>query len=310
MAFNTFAAELIAQKYTNLMVPVIQQGDTRTAPSTEYKTGLQGRDIQILDYIAAVTPRTVTDLTTVRSTVVDSATTESRWLPAPSLLEHTIRKAATFDLNTLVQQDSAVRDAQTKGFKREMDKMFYTAALGNAITNINLIAEVANTSPAGIQAPYTFVALPAGNTITPLAGTAITAAIDDALKLFDSMDVDTSEHKIYCYINSAAKGLLFEDTRYDNWNNMGNQVLADGNLVPYRGVEFVRLSDSGVFNGSTKILLVAGKAICMGIWSDLKTEISVLPEHSYAQQIYTSMSAAATRLDEKRVVAIDIQNID
>ena len=92
---------------------------------------------------------------------------------------------------------------------------------------------------------------------------------------------------------------------------MGGQVLADGNLTPYRGVQFVRLSDVDVFaqvaNAADKIFLVAGKAICTGIWSDFKTEISVLPEHSYAQQIYTCMSMASTRLDEQRVIVLDIK---
>jgi hypothetical protein len=57
-------------------------------------------------------------------------------------------------------------------------------------------------------------------------------------------------------------------------------------------------------------LVVAGKPVCVGIWDDLSTKIDTLPEHSYAKQIYTSMSMAAARLDEERVFVIDIQNID
>ena len=310
MSFNAREAELIAQKYTNLMQPVIQQGETRTAPSTDFKTGLQGRDVQILDYIGKLTVRTVTDLSTIRATVVDSSTYESRWLPAPHLVEHVIRKAATFDLQTLVNDESAVREAQTMAFKTHMDKEFYDACFASAITNINLVAEVPGVTPAGITSPYAFVALPAGNTVTPLAGVTITEAIDSALKVFDKADVDTVANKVYCYINSSAKALLFDDPRYDNWNNMGTQVLGSGDLAPYRGVEFIRLSDADVFGASTKIVLVAGKAICMGIWSDLSTKISELPENSFAKQIFTQMSLSATRLDESRVVAVDLVNID
>lgn len=312
MAFNQTTAELIAQQYSNLMMPVIQQGDSRTAPSTEFKTGLTVRDVQILDYMGKVTLREVANLTTIRQTVVDSVTAESRWLPAPHLVEHCIRKSAQFDLLTLVSQDSAVRQAQAMAYKRHMDKEFVRAALSPAITNINLVAENPGVSPAGITAPYDFVALPAGNTITAAADTTITAAIDEALEKFDALDVDTAMYPVYAYIPSKAKALLFEDPRYDNWNNMGGQVLADGNLTPYRGVQFVRLSDTDVFTAAQatdKVILVAGKAICTGIWSDFKTEISVLPEHSYAQQIYTCMSMASTRLDEQRVVVLDIANL-
>lgn len=311
MAFNPTTAELIAQQYTNLMLPVIQQGDSRTAPSTEFKTGLTVRDVQILDYMGKVTLRETADLTSIRETVVDSVTAESRWLPAPHLVEHCIRKSAQFDLLTLVNQDSSVRQAQTMAYKRHMDKEFIRAALGPAITNINLVAENPGVSPAGITSPYSFVTLPEANIITVEAGTTLTAAIDTALAKFDALDVDTAMYPVYAYIPSKAKALLFEDARYDNWNNMGGQVLADGNLTPYRGVQFIRLSDQDVFaqvaEATDKIFLVAGKAICTGIWSDFKTEISVLPEHSYAQQIYTCMSMAATRLDEQRVIVLDIE---
>ena len=311
MAFNPTTAELIAQQYTNLMMPVIQQGDSRTAPSTEFKTGLTVRDVQILDYMGKVTLRETADLTSIRQTVVDSVTAESRWLPAPHLVEHCIRKSAQFDLLTLVNQDSSVRQAQAMAYKRHMDKEFIRAALGPAITNINLVAERPGVSPAGITSPYSFVTLPEANIITVEAGTTITAAIDAALAKFDALDVDTAMYPVYAYIPSKAKALLFEDARYDNWNNMGGQVLADGNLTPYRGVQFVRLSDVDVFaqvaEAANKVFLVAGKAICTGIWSDFKTEISVLPEHSYAQQIYTSMSMASTRLDEQRVIVLDIE---
>lgn len=313
MAFNPTTAELIAQQFTNLMLPVIQQGDSRTAPSTEFKTGLTVRDVQILDYMGKVTLRETTDMTSIRETVVDTVTAESRWLPAPHLVEHCIRKSAQFDLLTLVNQDSSVRQAQTMAYKRHMDKEFIRAALGPAITNINLVAENPGVSPAGILSPYSFVTLPEENIITVNAGTTITAAIDSALEKFDALDVDTATYQVYAYIPSKAKALLFEDARYDNWNNMGGQVLADGNLTPYRGVQFVRLSDQDVFaqvdQATNKIFLVAGKAICTGIWSDFKTEISVLPEHSYAQQIYTCMSMASTRLDEQRVIVLDIANL-
>jgi hypothetical protein len=308
--FNGFDTELIAQQYTNLMEPVIQQGETRTSESAMLKTGLTVRDVQVIDWLDKLTLRTVTDLTSVRATVVDTATAQSRWLPAPHLVEHCIRKSATFDLLTLVDQDSAVRSAQIKAFKTHMDKEFYDAAIGNAITNISLVAEVAGTSPAGITSPYEFVALPAANTITPAAGSSITEGIDEVLEAIDAKDVDTVANPVVCYITSGAKKLLFEDPRYDNWNNMGTQVLASGDMASYRGVKFVRLSDADVFGaGNTKCLVVAGKPVCVGIWSDLSTKIDILPEHSYARQIYTSMSMAAARLDEDRVFVLDIANL-
>lgn len=314
MAQLSIDTELLAQQYTSLMEPVIQQGESRTSESVELKTGLTVRDVQVIDWLGKLTVRTVTNLTSVRQTVVDpTPTAESRWLPAPHLVENCIRKSAQFDLLTLVNPDSSVREAQIKAFKTHMDVEFYEAAVGNAIVNINDVTGtgtpgVGNAS--GIQSPYSLLALPVANTITATGGSTITQAIDQVLEAIDAKDVDTVSNPVIVYINSKAKRLLFEDPRYDNWNNMGGQVLADGQLTPYRGVKFVRLSDTDVFgavSGATdKLLVVAGKPICMGIWSDLSTKIDILPENSYASQIYTSMSMAATRLDEERVFVLDI----
>lgn len=312
-ASNQYNEQLIAQEYTNLMLPVIQQGETRTAESTMLKTGLTVRDVQVLDYVKKFTVRTVTDLQGIRDTVADAAQFESRWLPAPHLVEHCLQKSAQFDLLTLVAEESAVRQSQIMAFKTHMDVEFVNAAMGNAITNLANVAEVTtpgSEAPQGITSPYSFVALPAANTITPSAGTTITEALDEVLDALNKKDVDLAANPVICYTTSDAEKLLFQDPRYDNWNNMGTQVLSSGALTPYRGIKFVHLSDADVWNHGTKCLVVAGKPVCVGIWSDLKTTIDTLPTKSYAKQIYTCMSMAATRLDEERVFVLDIQNID
>lgn len=306
---GTMDTQLIAQQYSNLLTPVIQQGESRTAASTMLKTGLTVRDVQVIDWLEKMTVRTEKDLVSIRETQVDEANVNTRWLPAPHIVEHAIRKSAQFNLLTLVDEESAIREGQAKAFMTHMDKEFYDAALGKAITNLVNVDETED-HPQGITSPYAFVALPGANTITAQAGQTITEVIDEALAAIDGKDVDTVENPVIIYINSKAKAALFKDPRYDNWNQMGTQVLGSGELANYRGVKFVRLSDTDVFGGSNKLLVVAGKPICVGIWSDLSTKIDILPEHSYAKQIYTSMSMAATRLDEDRVFAIDIANLD
>lgn len=306
---GTMDTQLIAQQYANLLTPVIQQGETRTAASTMLKTGLTVRDVQVIDWLEKMTVRVEKDLVSIRETRVDEANVNTRWLPAPHIVEHAIRKSAQFNLLTLVDEESAIREGQAKAFMTHMDKEFYDAALGKAITNLVNVDETEG-HPQGITSPYAFVALPEANTITAQAGQTITEVIDEALAAIDAKDVDTVENPVIIYINSKAKAALFKDPRYDNWNQMGTQVLGSGELANYRGVKFVRLSDADVFGDSNKLLVVAGKPVCVGIWSDLSTKIDILPEHSYAKQIYTSMSMAATRLDEDRVFAIDIANLD
>ena len=83
---GTIDTQLIAQQYTNLLTPVIQQGESRTAASTMLKTGLSVRDVQAIDWLEKLTVRTGKDLGSIRETVVDSANVTSRWLPAPHLV--------------------------------------------------------------------------------------------------------------------------------------------------------------------------------------------------------------------------------
>lgn len=298
----------LSQQYSNLLLPVIQQGNSRTAPSTMFKTGCKGEDIQVLDYIGKITNRQITDLMTPRDTVYDTVNGDSRWLPRPTLIESVLPISDESKLLRLVDMESGIRDEQIKALNRDMDIMFCKAAVGSAITSISNVA-AAGSVPAHIASPYAMVALPADAVVELAATDTATEAVDKALEVFDSKDVDTIENPVYVYINSMFKSKLFEDTRYDNWNNMGSQVLADGELTPYRGVKFVRLSDADILNSTNSLndiaIAVAGKAVCLGIWGNVETIISRNPAKDNIWQIHTKMSMAAVRLDEQRVVKID-----
>lgn len=308
MAFTEIQAATLAQQYSNLLLPVIQQGDSRTAPSTMFKTGCVGQDIQVLDYIGKITNRKITDLMTVRDTVLDSVNGDTRWLPRPTLFESVLPIYDESKLLRLVDLESGFRDEQAKAINRDMDILFCLAATGKAITSISNVAAAGNV-PAHIASPYDMVALPNANKIEVASTDTATEVVDKMLAVLDGLDVDTTEHPVYMYISGLFKEKLFADPRYDNWNNMGSQVLADGQLTPYRGVKFVRLSDTDVLNAtnglSTTCIMAAGKPVCLGIWGSMETIISRNPAKDNVWQIHTKISMAATRLDEQRIVTCD-----
>lgn len=304
MAMTEFQLATLAQQYTGLIKPVVQQGDSRTARSTEFKTGCVGMDIQVVDYVNKVTTRTITDIMKIRDTVADAQQADTRWLPRPSIVEHTDLFYLESQLLRLVDIKSSYRDATIKAFNRQKDIFWLKAAVGSAITSIN---NVSGGTPANIVSPYTTVALPVENTITAGASDTIAKLLKDAKEKLESMDVDLSMEKPVVYMNSAFARKLMDDTQYITWNTSGMQPLGSGEYKDFLGFTFVMLSND-IFTGAAvenKAIIACGKPVMTGIWEDINTTIGIRHDKDDAYQVNTKMMLASTRLDEWRVVAID-----
>lgn len=304
MAMTEFQLATLAQQYTGLIKPVVQQGDSRTARSTEFKTGCVGMDIQVVDYVNKVTTRTITDIMTIRDSVADTQQADTRWLPRPSIVEHTDLFYLESQLLRLVDIKSSYRDATIKAFNRQKDIFWLKAAVGSAITSIN---NVSGGTPANIVSPYTTVTLPAENTITAGASDTIAKLLKDAKEKLESMDVDLSMEKPVVYMNAAFARKLMDDTQYITWNTSGMQPLGSGEYKDFLGFTFVMLSND-IFTGAAvenKVIIACGKPVMTGIWEDINTTIGIRHDKDDAYQVNTKMMLASTRLDEWRVVAID-----
>ena len=304
MAMTEFQLATLAQQYTGLIKPVVQQGDSRTARSTEFKTGCVGMDIQVVDYVNKVTTRTITDIMTIRDSVADTQQADTRWLPRPSIVEHTDLFYLESQLLRLVDIKSSYRDATIKAFNRQKDIFWLKAAVGSAITSIN---NVSGGTPANIVSPYTTVALPVENTITAGASDTIAKLLKDAKEKLESMDVDLSMEKPVVYMNSAFARKLMDDTQYITWNTSGMQPLGSGEYKDFLGFTFVMLSND-IFTGAAvenKAIIACGKPVMTGIWEDINTTIGIRHDKDDAYQVNTKMMLASTRLDEWRVIAID-----
>lgn len=304
MAMTEFQLATLAQQYTGLIKPVVQQGDSRTARSTEFKTGCVGMDIQVVDYVNKVTTRTITDIMTIRDSVADTQQADTRWLPRPSIVEHTDLFYLESQLLRLVDIKSSYRDATIKAFNRQKDIFWLKAAVGSAITSIN---NVSGGTPANIVSPYTTVTLPVENTITAGASDTIAKLLKDAKEKLESMDVDLSMEKPVVYMNAAFARKLMDDTQYITWNTSGMQPLGSGEYKDFLGFTFVMLSND-IFTGAAvenKAIIACGKPVMTGIWEDINTTIGIRHDKDDAYQVNTKMMLASTRLDEWRVVAID-----
>lgn len=308
MAMSAFELATLAQQYTGLIKPVVQQGDSRTARSTEFKTGCVGMDIQVVDYVAKATSRLITDVITLRSTVVDTQQADTRWLPRPSIVEHTDVFYLESQLLRLVDIKSSYRDATIKEFNRQKDIFWMKAAVGSAIISIN---NVSGGTPPNIVSPYSTVALPAGNQLAASAGDTVADCLKDIKELFESLDVDLSVEKPVVYMNAAFARKLLDDVQYITWNTSGMQPLASGDYKDFLGFTFVMLSND-IFTGanvSNKIVVACGRPVMTGIWEDINTTIGIRHDLDDAYQVNTKMMLASTRLDEWRVATLDFSAI-
>lgn len=308
MAMSAFELATLAQQYTGLIKPVVQQGDSRTARSTEFKTGCVGMDIQVVDYVAKATSRLITDVITLRATVVDTQQADTRWLPRPSIVEHTDVFYLESQLLRLVDIKSSYRDATIKEFNRQKDIFWMKAAVGSAIISIN---NVSTGTPPNIVSPYSTVALPAGNQLTASAGDTVADCLKDIKELFESLDVDLSVEKPVVYMNAAFARKLLDDVQYITWNTSGMQPLASGDYKDFLGFTFVMLSND-IFTGanvSNKIVVACGRPVMTGIWEDINTTIGIRHDLDDAYQVNTKMMLASTRLDEWRVATLDFSAI-
>lgn len=302
---SAFELATLAQQYTGLVKPVVQQGDSRTARSTEFKTGCVGMDIQVVDYVAKATSRLITDPITIRATVIDAQQADSRWLPRPTIVEHTDVFYLESQLLRLVDIKSSYRDATVKEFNRQKDIFFMKAAIGSAIISIN---NVSGGTPANIVSPYSTVALPAANQLTASAGDTVADCLKDIKTLFEGLDVDLTTERPVVYMDAAFARKLMDDVQYITWNTSGMQPLATGDYKDFLGFTFVMLS-SDVFTGASvpanTIVVACGKPVMTGIWEDINTTIGIRHDLDDAYQVNTKMMLASTRLDEWRVATLD-----
>ena len=308
MAMSAFELATLAQQYTGLVKPVVQQGDSRTARSTEFKTGCVGMDIQVVDYVAKATSRLITDPITIRATVIDAQQADSRWLPRPTIVEHTDVFYLESQLLRLVDIKSSYRDATVKEFNRQKDIFFMKAAIGSAIISINNVTG----TPDNIVSPYSTVALPVANQLTAQAGDTVADCLKDIKTLFEGLDVDLTTERPVVYMDAQFARKLMDDVQYITWNTSGMQPLSTGDYKDFLGFTFVMLS-SDVFTGASvpanTIVVACGKPVMTGIWEDINTTIGIRHDLDDAYQVNTKMMLASTRLDEWRVATLDYSAI-
>ena len=136
----------------------------------------------------------------------------------------------------------------------------------------------------------------------------VVAGMEDA-------NVDFENDEVFCVLSPAQKQDLLATTEVTSSDYNTIKALVQGQVNSFLGMNFVlsnRLLGATDYNGSQTItdtheraLIYCKNGVGLGIWDDMQSRMDERPDKSYATQIYTKSTFGSTRLQEKKVWAID-----
>ena len=175
-------------------------------------------------------------------------------------------------------------------------------ALGRAMDD-EIIAAFTGTAKTG-EDGGTSTALPAGQTAATTAGGMTIAKLREAMQLLIAAEVDVDNEELYCAIGAQQHDDLLGETQAISLDYTNKPVLVDGRIRSFMGFNFIdsqRLALSGTDRTS---VCWAKSGVSLGVWNDTEVRITERDDKSYATQVYVKGTFGATRLEEKKIVAI------
>nr|ANO58162.1 putative major capsid protein [uncultured Gammaproteobacteria bacterium] len=151
------------------------------------------------------------------------------------------------------------------------------------------------------------VAFPSGNQIAHASGGLTVAKILSAKEKLLANDVDEENDPMYFVLGSGELMDLLNTTEVKSSDYNTVKALAKGELSDFAGFSFVRSEQLAVDTTSTnyrKCLAFVSSGIGLAIGADVKTKIEDRADKSYATQVYLAFSAAATRIEEEKVMEV------
>ena len=136
------------------------------------------------------------------------------------------------------------------------------------------------------------------------------AKLRQAKKILLQNEVDMDSDTIYCAINAASHDSLLSEVQVINMDYNDKPVLVEGRVQRFLGIEFIHteLLNTGtddLAGTSTACPMWAKSGAYLGMWSDVKTDISQRKDlQGLPYQAYVYGTFGGTRLEEKKVTQI------
>jgi len=140
-------------------------------------------------------------------------------------------------------------------------------------------------------------------------GTGLTAAkLKTAKKAIRAANVDLNAEPLFCAVSSEDIEDLELEDQYINFDYSDQRALnaMPGDIKPFMGINFIHYEP--VNSGATRsVPLWVPSGMGLGIFDDIEARVSLRDDKSYATQVYTCATVGATRLEEKKIVEIQVQ---
>lgn len=153
------------------------------------------------------------------------------------------------------------------------------------------------------------VPLPSGQKIVHGSTGMSVSKILDAREILLANDVDEEADPMYMVVSAAELTDLLNTTEVKSSDYNTVKALAKGELSDFCGFKFIRSQQLNTVSGTPnyrQCLAFVRSGIGLAIGADVNTRIDDRADVSYATQVYMAFSAAATRIEEEKVVEIQV----
>lgn len=181
-------------------------------------------------------------------------------------------------------------------------------ALGRVQDDI-LIAAAIGSSATG-KTGSTPVSLPSGSKVAVAASGLTLAKLLAAKEILDAYENDPDEERNVALRAKDVTTLLnTTEVKSADYNTV--KALVEGRINTFVGFNFIRTERINSFtatDGSSKPVLAWRKsALLLAKGSSIKGRIGERADKSYSTQVYSALSAGATRMEEEGVIEISVQ---
>lgn len=149
----------------------------------------------------------------------------------------------------------------------------------------------------------TFVAANAGHKIVSGSVGLTVGKLISAKKALHAAEVDDDE-PLFCAINAELEADLLTETQVVSLDYNTKPVLVDGKLTSFMGINFIRTEQLLTASSEYRCPVWAKSGIALAMWNDINVEMARRADKSFALQVFASMTAGATRTQEKKVVEV------
>lgn len=252
-----------------------------------------GKQASPVDQVGAISMQPVTSRFAPMGRV--DAPVDRRWVfpndfDLPQLLD-------SFDkLRLLIDPTSTYVQNALYAAGRQFDDLILSAFFGTAQTGET--GATATTFPAAQQVAVNFGA--ASNTSLTVA------KLREGKRILMAAEVDTEADQLTAVITAKQHDALLAEAQVVSTDFNDRPVLVEGMVTRFLGINF-KITERVPTNGSsqTRVPLFAKSGMHLGVWNDVATDISQRKDlQGLPWQAYVTMTAGATRLEEKKVVEL------